>query len=122
MVPLQYLDFDFSDEESGRGSFDAMASVLPDRLSALLAEMAHVLRWAFGAFGRPGPLDEGGEWDCEMQGSIEPGTPLAISYDDSQGEVQLAPAPGGDARTTLTLTLSGSPAFSEAFRAEFEPG
>ena len=120
LVPLQYLDFDFSDEDSGHGTFDAMASVLPDRLPALLAEMAHVLRWAFDAFGRPGPLDEGGEWDCELQGLIEPGTPFAISYDERRGEVQLAPAPGGEARTTLTLTLSGSPAFCEAFSAEFE--
>jgi hypothetical protein len=41
-----HLDFDFSDEDSGRGSFDAMASVLPDRLPALLAEIAAVLGWA----------------------------------------------------------------------------
>ena len=121
-MPLQYLDFDFSDEDSGRGTFDAMASVLPDRLPALLAEMAHVLRWASDTFGRPRPLDEGGEWDCELQGLIEPGTPLAISYDGSRGEVELAPTPRGAARTTLTLTLTGSPAFCDAFRAEFEPG
>jgi hypothetical protein len=120
-VPLQYLDFDFSDEESGHGTFDAMASVLPDRLPALLAEMADVLRWAFATFGRQGPLDEGGEWDCELQGLIEPGTPLAVSYDERQGAIQLAPVPCDEARTTLTLTLSGSPAFCEAFRAEFEP-
>jgi hypothetical protein len=119
-VPLQYLDFDFSDEESGHGTFDAMASVLEDRLPALLAEMARVLRWAFDTFGRPGALDEGSEWDCELQGLIEPGTPLAVSYDQGRGEVELAPSPGRAARTTLTLTLSGSPAFCGAFRTEFE--
>lgn len=44
MPELHYLDFDFSDEDSGRGRFDAMASVLPDRLPALLAEIAAVLQ------------------------------------------------------------------------------
>jgi hypothetical protein len=115
---MQYLDFDFTDEDSGRGSFDAMASVLPDRLPALLAEMAAVLRWGFGTFGRAG-ADDAGEWDYEVQGLIEPGTPLAISYDESRGDLLLAPAPAG-ARATLTLTLSGSPAFCAALRAEFE--
>jgi len=43
-----YLDFDFSDEDSGRGSFDAMASVVPSRLPALLAVISAVL-------GRAGP-------------------------------------------------------------------
>jgi hypothetical protein len=115
-VNLQYLDFDFSDEESGHGSFDAMASVLADRLPALLAEIAGVLGWAFGTFGRPGALEEGGEWDYDLQGVIEPGTPLVISYDEGAGALHLTPAPDAGARTTLTLTLSGPPAFCEALR------
>jgi hypothetical protein len=118
---LQYLDFDFSDEESGRGSFDAMASVLPDRLPALLAEIAAVLRWAAGAFGPGGALGEESEWDYEAQGIVEPDTPLQAVYDDARGDVSLTPVPG-QARTTLTLTLSGSPAFCEAFRERFEAG
>ena len=40
---LQYLDFDFSEDEHGLGSFDAMASVLPAQLPALQAEIARVL-------------------------------------------------------------------------------
>jgi hypothetical protein len=96
-MQLHYLDFDFSDEDTGRGSFDAMASVLPDRLSALRAEIAAVLAWATDAFGPGGALDDQGEWDYELQEAAESGT-----------------------RTTLTLTLSGSPAFCEAFREHFE--
>jgi len=118
-MQLQYLDFDFSDEDAGRGSFDAMASVLADRLPALLAEIAAVLRWADGAFGRGGALGDEGEWDYDLQGIIEPGTPLDVAFDESSGEVSLAPD-GGPARTTLTLTLSGSAAFCEAFREKFE--
>jgi hypothetical protein len=118
---LHYLDFDFSDEESGRGSFDAMASVLPDRLPALLAEVATVLQWAFGAFGASGTGEDESEWGYELQGVAEPGTPLDAVYDEDTGAATLTPA-SGKARTTLTLTLSGSPAFCDAFRERFGLG
>ena len=122
MLPeLQYLDFDFSDEDSGRGSFDAMASVLPDRLPALLAEIAAVLQWAIGVFGAGGAEEDESEWGYEMQGVAEPGTPLNAVYDEDSGAVTLTPD-SGQARTTLTLTLSGSPAFCEAFRERFGLG
>jgi hypothetical protein len=90
-MQLHYLDFDFSDEDNGRGRFDAMASVLPDRVPD------------------------------EVQGIIEPCTPLKVAYDEGSSEVSLTPA-AGPARTTLTLTLSGSPAFCDAFRDRFELG
>jgi hypothetical protein len=118
-VHLRYLEFDFSDEDSGRGSFDAMASVLPDRLPELLAEMAAVLRWAHRAFGPPGVLHDEGEWDCELQGTAEPDVPLLVTFDAVGGALSLAPPPGPH-RTTLTLTLGGSPAFCAAFREAFE--
>ena len=43
-MKLQYLDFDFTDEESGRASLDAMACVRLECLPALLAEIRDVLR------------------------------------------------------------------------------
>jgi hypothetical protein len=119
-MQLHYLDFDFSDEDSGRGSFDAMASVVPSRLPALLAEIAAVLGWAGRTFGRAGALQDEGEWDYELQGIAEPDTPLEIAYDEGRGEVFLTPAAAGQARTTLTLTLSGSPGFCAAFREAFD--
>ena len=118
---MHYLDFDFSDEDSGRGSFDAMASVLPDRLPALLAETAAVLQWALGAFGAAGAEDDGSEWGYELQGIAEPDTPLDVVYDEDSGAVRLAPDTGR-ARTTLTLTLAGSPAFCDALREKFAVG
>ena len=120
-MQLHYLDFDFSDEDTGRGSFDAMASVLPERLPALLGEIAAVLGWAIAAFGPSGALEEEGEWGYELQGTIEPGTALKVAYDEASSEVTLSPA-GATARTTLTLTLSGSPAFCDAFKESFESG
>lgn len=122
VVPeLHYLDFDFSDEESGRGSFDAMASVLPDRLPALLAEIAAVLQWAFGTFEAGGAEEDESEWGYELQGVAEPDTPLNAVYDEDRGAVTLTPD-SAQARTTLTLTLSGSPAFCDAFRERFGLG
>jgi len=115
LTPLDYLLFDFSDEEGGAGSFDAMASVLPDRLPALAAEVEAVLRWAHREFGVPS-ADEG-DWDFELQATCEPDTPLHAAYEPASGRLSLSP--DRDARTTLSLTLSGSPSFCEAFRQAF---
>jgi hypothetical protein len=95
-MELHYLVFDFSDEESGRGSFDAMASVAAGRLPALRGEIDSVLEWAHRTFGPATQSHDEGDWGYELQEEAEP-----------------------DARTTLTLTLVGSPAFCEAFRQEF---
>jgi hypothetical protein len=116
-MDLQYLDFDFSDEDSGAGSFDAMAAVRPDRMPALLREIGSVLRWAHRAFGAAGAVQEEGEWDFDLQAVADPNRPLAIAYAESSGEVTVAGA--GGALTTVTLTLTGSPAFCDAFRQAF---
>lgn len=113
-MELDYLLFDFSDEEGGAGSFDAMASVLPDRLPALLGEIEAVLRWSQREFGA---ASTDGDWDFELQATCEPDTPLHATYDVARGRVALSPA--CDALTTLSLTLSGSRAFCEAFRQAF---
>ena len=115
MTSLDYLLFDFSDEEGGAGSFDAMASVLPDRLPALICEIETVLRWAHRAFGAPS-ADEG-DWDFELQATCAPDAPLNAVYDAACGRLSLSP--DCDARTTLSLTLSGSHAFCQAFRHAF---
>ena len=93
---LRYLDFDYSEDDAGCGTWDAMASVWPAQRDALQAEVAQVLDWAHSEFPeRHGPLDEGGEWDHDVQSVPEAG------------------------RYTLTLTISGTPAFGTAWRARF---
>ena len=42
-MPLNYLDFDYSEDADGNGTLDAMASVLPAQLPALQNEIAAVL-------------------------------------------------------------------------------
>jgi hypothetical protein len=113
-MPLDYLIFDPTDEEDGACSFDAMASVLPDRLPSLLREVEAVLAWAHRAFGAADPE---GEWDFELQATGEGGEPVAVSYDGARAQVALPQAPAG--RLTLALTVTGSAAFADAFRTAF---
>lgn len=117
-MELHYLVFDFSDEASGRGSFDAMASVLAPRHAPLLAEVAAVLGWARRAFGPAGALQDDGEWDCALQALADAGPPLQVDVQPG-GAVTLRPDPPAGQRIELTLTLTGSPAFCEAFAAAF---
>lgn len=118
MDALAWLDFDYSEQEDGHGSFDAMASALPGQLPQLQAELLRVLEWAHRSFGPPQPLDEGGEWDLELQGVREAATPLEMRWQPG-GALELRAGAPGVPRTTLSVTLSGTPAFCAAFRQAF---
>ncbi len=120
-MTLQYLDFDYSEDAHGHGSFEAMASVPAARLSALQAEMALVLDWAFAAFaGQRAPLEEGGEWDCLLEGQQEWSVPDVLAYDEVARRFSSRPGQAGPIRHTVTLVLSGSAQFCAAFRQKFE--
>lgn len=111
---LAWLDFDSTEDADGHGSFDAMASASPAQLPALESEVVRVLAWAHAEFGQPGPLEEGGEWDFELQGVREVPTALDVRY--VGGRLAMEPRETGAARVTLSLTLTGTPAFCAAFR------
>jgi hypothetical protein len=95
-MQLHYLDFDLSDDADERTNFDALAAPPADALPAVRAEVKAVLDWATAEFGAPSPLDDGGDWDYALQ------------------EVQ------SGARHEVSLSLSGSARFAEAFREHFE--
>ncbi|MET1113557.1 MAG: hypothetical protein ABWY08_01200 [Comamonas sp.] len=117
-MPLDYLDFDYSEDDEGTASWDALASVTAERLPALTAEVEQLLRWAGRTFaGRRGPIEEGGDWDFDLQAQEDEGRPLAVAFDGASGRLQLAAPPGR--RITLSLTLSASAAFSEALRNHY---
>ncbi len=120
-MTLDYLDFDISEDAQGHGSFDAMASATPAQLPALRAEVVQVLDWAEREFaGRRGPLDEGGDWDYELQGVQEVATPLDVAWEPAAARLLLAPGAAGAPRVTLSLTLGGTPQFCAAFRDAFD--
>lgn len=123
---LDYLDFEYSEDEHGIGTFDAMASVLPAHVQALHAELTQVLSWAFLAFPEgQGPLNEGFEWDYDLQladmtgeGS-GPGDAIGFDETTSRLWVRTSRDVAPNARHTVTLTLSGTPVFCDALRKKY---
>ena len=98
-MSLAFLDFDDSEDAQGGGGFDAMASVRQAQLDAVRAEIAEVLDWAETTFaGQRAPLDEGGEWDFDLQERPDGALPPWH---------------------VLTLSISGSAPFCAAFRQRF---
>lgn len=119
-MPLNYLDFDYSEDADGTGTFDAMASVEPAQWDALQAEVAQVLGWAHAQFPEAcGPLDEGGLWQYDLQGAQEVATPLALEFDPLTGALRSNPGTAAPPRTTVSLSLTGSAAFCGALREHF---
>ena len=115
---LSYLDFDYSEDEQGIGTWDAMASVSASRVPALAAEIAQVLCWASREFtGRQGPIDEGGDWDYDLQSLNDDGQPLPACFDSGKGQLDLPAA--GHGYTTVSLSLAGSAQFGAALQAAF---
>lgn len=120
-TPLDYLDFEYSEDGQGIGTFDAMASTtLPVQTSAARAEVARVLGWAYANFpGVRGPLDEVGEWDYDLQSVQEFSVQDRVAYDEETYQLQVQPGLPGVVRHTLSVSISGAPAFCAAFLQQF---
>lgn len=120
---LNYLDFDYSEDEQGNGTFDAMASTAAAQVAAVRAEIAQVLDWAYATFpGMRAPLDEGGEWDYNLEGQQEWSAHEAIVYDEARRQFSSQLGQPGAPRHTVTLSISGSAQFCGAFRERFGVG
>lgn len=119
-MALDYLDFEYSEDEDGNGTWDAMASVPDLRWAALLNEVCRVLKWAQHDFrGHRAPLDEGGDWDFDLSAQDDDnGRALRVRWDAQAGAID-AEAPQAGGYTTFTLTLTGTAAFGDALRQAF---
>lgn len=94
---MHYLSFDLSDDTEGVTTLEALASTSAEQHAAVMAEVQQVLDWAWRHFPHThGPVDEGMDWDHDLQVGIEPGGWHAV-----------------------TLTLSASPRFVDEFFAAF---
>lgn len=120
---LNYLDFDYSEDADGTGTFDAMASVSPAQVPALHAEISAMLAWAHRHWPDAcAPLEDGGVWHYDLHGSLESSTPQELSFDEASGALHTTTGIPGSPRTTITFTLSGSADFCAALRGDFEVG
>ena len=119
-MSLRYLSFGYGENMDGAGSFEAVASTWPERAPAVHAEVVRVLDWAHARFpGRRGPLDDGFDWDYDLQGLLEYTAPQVVLYDEEARAVTVQPGPATQPRHTLTLSLCGTTEFCEAFRQAF---
>ncbi len=121
-VRLHYLDFDYSEDAEGAGTFEAMASTQAAQAGHVRQEITRVLNWAHSTFsGMRAPLDEGGEWDFDLQGQQEWSAIEALTYDETAGQLTARLDEPRAPRHSVTLSLTGSPQFCEAFRMQFCP-
>ena len=122
-MTLQYLEWDYSEDAEGIGTFEALACVSPAHVAALHAEVAEVLGWAFDTFpDGHGPVAEGFEWDHDLQGQREFTAAESLCFDERTRRITTTLHPPGTPRHTVSLSLSGTPTFCEAMRARFELG
>ena len=94
---LDFLSFDLTEVDDGVSSLEAMASTALEQHPAVMAEVQQVLDWAWRHCpGSHGPVDDGMDWDHDLQVLVEDG-----------------------GWHTVTLTLTGTARFVEAFIASF---
>ena len=119
-IALDYLVFDYSEDDEGTATWDAMATVRGDRLPALQSEVLQVLSWAEKQFPHQrGAIDEGAAWDYDLTARTEAQGDISIAADLKEPALRCAPV-GSDQLLTLTLTLTGRSAFADAFVRAFE--
>jgi hypothetical protein len=94
---VKYLSFDLSENADGVTTLEGMVSTPVGHHAQAMAEVQQVLDWAWRRFPHGhGPADDGQEWDHDLQVNVEDGRWHAI-----------------------TLTMTGSPRFIDAFFARF---
>ena len=88
-MTLNYLEFDYSEDAEGIGTFETLASVSPSQVAAVHAEVAEVLAWAFRTFpDGHGPVAEGFEWDHDLQGQREFTAAESLCFDERTGRIE----------------------------------
>lgn len=94
---MRYLAFELTDGSDDILTLEAMASTQETEHAAVMSEVEQVMAWARAEFGgRQGPVEEGHAWDQELLVQREVGGWI-----------------------TVTLTISASPEFIDAFLPVF---
>lgn len=109
-MALQFLEFDPSEDALGTMGWDALASPAPTHNAAMLSEVQRLFDLLHTAHGQPGPLDDGHGWDCDLQVQQEDGSLLHWDWHAQRLQWSWTHLP--HQRLTLSLCLSGGPAFA----------
>jgi hypothetical protein len=119
---LHLLDFDCTEDADGVVCWDALACPAAKHQAALLEEVSQVLDWACKVAPQgPGALEDGAPWDFDLHASQQgPGEPVAahITWRPETG-LTLSTRLGPEDRLALSLTLSGTAEFAQAFRDQW---
>jgi hypothetical protein len=118
-MDLQFLEFDCSEDSQGVVCWDALAQPVARHTPALLEEVRRLLVWAH-RFGpqAPGPLEDGANWDYDLQ--IRCGNrQVHCVWQSAQEKLALSPKPSSDEEIVLSLSISGTPEFAQAFRDQW---
>ena len=115
-MTLEFLEFDCSEDSEGVVCWDALAQPAARHTPALLHEVTQLLAWAH-RFGpqAPGPIEDGADWDFDLH--IHCGNaPITAHWNSADQTLALSPNPSTNDEITLSLSISGTPAFAQAFR------
>ena len=119
---LQLLDFDCTEDADGVVCWDALACPAAQHQAALLKEVSQVLSWACTVAPQgPGALEDGAPWDFDLQASQQGpagAVPARITWCPETGLTVPTPLHPND-RLELSLSLSGTAAFAQAFRDQW---
>jgi hypothetical protein len=116
---LQFLEFDCSEDAEGVVCWDALAQPAARHTQALLHEVEQMLNWAHRWSPRkPGALEDGADWDFDLnlQSNM---VSIQVHWNTPTHTLVLSPTPSENDAVTLSLSISGAPAFSAAFREQW---
>jgi hypothetical protein len=117
---LEFLEFDCSDDGEGVVCWDALAQPAARHTRALLQEVTQLLAWSHRlAMQEPAPLEDGADWDFELH-ILWANAPVSAHWDKAQEKLDLSPQPTTGEAITLSLSISGTPAFAQAFRDHWD--
>lgn len=118
-MDLQFLEFDCSEDSEGVVCWDGLAQPAARHRAAMVQEVTQLLAWAH-AFSpqTPGPLEDGAEWDFDLH-LHAPTSAIQAHWQAKDNILVFSPVPAENDEIRLSLSISGTAAFAEAFRAQW---
>lgn len=114
---LHFLIFDLLDADDLSHTWQAMASVPPARVPALMEEVSGVATWLQSRTGGPPlTLDEGGDWDMWLDVQADGQATRQITWSETVHRPDELTFPTHTQWVTVTLTLAVGTAWAEAFQ------